>query len=700
MLKRFCRPAPLLYLAAMAHAQTSTQPGTQTSTQPSAPSAPTKVYPIQAELVSSLSTAKLKVGDTLLAKLKAEWIYAGCTLPRASAITGHVTALSLRSKTSRTTLSLLFDAPCGAADPQPLTWIALLAPDDSALAGLHDGNPVRRQAFRSATFGESGGIGQTGIESRVDMTGHQNPNFPVEIGPAPDRSHPRPTSVFTGQVWNLPDLKLDVASGPLGSSVLSAPKKDLHLAAGSVFVLSPAAPSATASSASPAISSTASPANTSPTAKDPAATYKDQCQPSTCTVVSRAASGPSPDPAQTLPLADLGYHRLKSAEMLDVEFGAALAYLGPDHLLFTFNPHTLVPRQSATDPADHPHMVRAVLFSLRTSAIESVSDWRVADDRQYLWPIAADRILVHSGDRLRLLALVPTDPGLPEAQALPARLQELASVSIPTRLAFVRHAPDQRHIAVGIIRELHTPEVHARLAEATSNAPEEEVSVLLLNGDLKPLGSFRQSSYALPPILSDTGRVTLLHAGGEHWRYAETTWSDQTGQSGQTLTLARLTSACIPEMSTLSADLFFVTGCDFKTVDRWYRILRSDGTAVLKGSLLSQDLQPLPAADASGDTVALALPSAHVGYLPNSPFHGADLSGEVVRVFRSTDGRAIFTAGLHAPTPTRQPVAFAPDGRSLAVLDGDRIVIYPLQPSGEPSPQPAVAASPTPSTLP
>lgn len=628
-----------------------------------APPSPEKTYPVQAELVGSLSSANLRIGDRVLAKLKQEWTNGGCTLPRGSALTGHVTSLDLWSRTSKfTRVGLLFDVACATETVQPLTWIALLGPDDSDLAGLHDSNPVARQALRSASFDESNSLkSPTNTQSNhTDLSGRQDTSLPAFLGPAPDRSHPRPTSVFTGQVWGIHDLTLGVSTGPLGSSVLSSPRKNLHLVAGSVLVLSPTRTPATSYSAAstPAAPPPSTFAAATPAALETAA-FAEACQPPTCALIPRSGGLLPVSPAQTIPLHTLNYHHLKSAEMRDFEFGAALAYLGPHHLLFTFNPHTLVQRHPADDPANHPHMVRAILFNLATATIEAAYDWRVNDDRQYLWPLADDQVLVHSEDRLRILALnsrpTPGPAGSASGVATPpAALEEINSVPLSSSLAFVRTAPDRQHIAVGVLHELHAKDVHKALAEANANGAEEEVSILLLDQALQPIGSSRQSSFAAPPVFSNSGRIHLLHSGGDRWRYAETSWS------GSPRTLAHLRSACIPELSSLTADLFFVMGCDVSTTDRWYRVLRSDGSTALKGTLLLHEMPPLPIARISGEAFALALPSARIGYSANSPFHGRDLASEVVRIFRASDGQSLLSIGIHAPSPTRQPLAFAP----------------------------------------
>lgn len=622
---------------------------------------------MQAELVSSLTVSKLKVGEVVLAKLTKEWTVEHCTMPRGAVVSGRVTSLTPKSQSSKvSSVGLLFEANCGEAVTQPLLWIALLAPDNSGLAGLHDGNPVAVQALRNASFGEGGGIGSSGIESHVDMSGRQNPSLPAFLGPAPDRSHPRPTSVFTGQVWGLEGMTLSAGTGTLGSSVLSSKKKSLQLPVGTVLVLSgtstPLPPQAAAASAE-----TRPVRPAAVTQDEPAFALSEACQPATCAVAPHGGGevASSVTPVQTISLGGLNYHRLRSAEMMDLEFGAALAYLGPDRLLFTFNPHGLITRSAQDDPVSQPHMVTAVVFNLRTSAIEARYSWRVGDDRQYLWQLTGDRVLLHDGERLRMLA--------PDLEG--AGLKEIAAVPLSSRLAFVRIAPDRRHLAVGVVRELHTPDVHAKLVEANVNGAEEEVLVMLLDAELAPIEKTRQSSFAMPPVLSDRGLVTLLHGGGERWRYQEKGWG------GEVRTVARLRSACIPEMTSLSSGLFFVSGCDTRASSRWYRVLRSDGSVALKGTLLSGDMKPLPVADLSGNTFGLALPTAREGYVPTSPFHGVDLSSEAVRVFRSADGRTVFSMGMHAPAPTKQPMAFAPDGAQLAVLDGDEVKIFALGPT-------------------
>jgi len=45
-------------------------------------------------------------------------------------------------------------------------------------------------------------------------------------------------------------------------------------------------------------------------------------------------------------------------------------------------------------------------------------------------------------------------------------------VSIDGPLAFVRVTPDGNFVAIGVIRERHTPELHAQLSESLGSDPE------------------------------------------------------------------------------------------------------------------------------------------------------------------------------------------------------------------------------------
>lgn len=622
-----------------------------------------KVHPIEAELVSSLKVPGAKQGDRILAKLEKVWSYQGCTLPRGSVIAGIVKSITEAGvdKAKETQVSLLFSVSCGDMKDQALRWIALLGPEDLDLAGLHDGNPVAVQAFRSSSFGEGGGVGSGAAtqQNHVDLSGRQTPNFPVFVDPVRDTRVPRPAAVKTGEVWRIPRLSLRVSEGPEKSSVLSTTKKHLSVPSHATVVLTLPGEAPPTIGETTSVVAAAGTVGNRGAATAPLPSEKIACEPSTCAFApSTEESGADPRPVKTLSLSGLGYRRLRAAELQDLEYGAAMAFLGTDRLLFTFDPHTLISRSTEDAPESAAHMVRGVIFNLETGEAEQSLDWRVSDTKQYLWQMSQGQVLVHNGDSLSWIGGGGDESG------------ELATLKLSGPLAFVRSSPDRRHFAVGVRRELHSAEDHAVLAVYNSSGPEEEVTVSLLNDKLEKLSETRQSSLAMLPILSNGGRIVLAHGGGERWLVSEMGWE------GGSRLVGRVNSFCVPRIESLGQELLLVAGCAANREERWYRVMRMDGSLVLKGSLRSEEVRPIALTEPGEGLFALALPRGNAGYVPDTLFRGTDLSSETVRVYRSGNGESLFSAKIHLPAPTKQPVAFG-DGR-IAVLDGDSIVLYDL----------------------
>ncbi len=626
--------------------------------------------PLEVELTRSLSSQSMHVGDEVLGKVKETWSDGRCRLAAASVIHGKVLSADFAAK--HKTVALSFEYRCASDNDEPhkLIWLALLAP-----LPVDDGHRLITAGFHSPSFGEGGGLGQSGNsfhDTNRDMSGRQNATLPISYQDS-DADKRHSSTIKTGEVWKLPHLKLEVGKGPEQSSVLSSTEKTLHLPVGSILVLLPesAAYQPVAHTAGPALAAPLPPAVKLPPEIGP-------CLPAACTSASTALGGGTvaSTPVQSISLAHLGYGRLKSAEMRDLDFGAAVAFLGPDQLLFTFNPHMLVPREPTDRPEDRPHMVRAVLFDRSSGAVVRTESWRVPDDRQYLWVVDGEHVAVHDGDRLRWLG-----PGLLETQSL----------ALGGSLAWLRVSPDRQHYAVATVHELHTPREHAELAAADAAGPEEQVLVRLLDGGLRPVGELVASSRALPPVLLDAGRVELWRTGKDTYYLRETAWAtagqrapaaaaesaEGTAAPAKQRSFARVRSACVPHLTSLAANLLMEEGCRGVDEDRWVRVLRPDGSPVLETGIGWREFAPMPASGGGSGLFALTVAGMNVDHVRGSPFHGTDLHGETVRVYRAGDGREIFAARISDPLPARQPVALSPDGRAVAVIDGGHLLLYP-----------------------
>jgi len=626
--------------------------------------------PVQATLVKSLQADRVRVGDPILAKVAVEWKSPQCWLRKAAILQGRIVAADARSKTNKiSTIALLFEnGQCGGRDMKPLllTLVAVVAPDPSMDEGLYEGQQTQSLseapglAIGGATaagpaLGGSGGGGLRSLQGAVATT--------FSLPPRPKQ----PKAVLPGQVIGLGNIKLGVGTGPQGSSVLSNAKHEVRLEIGSQLVLVPRldapGPSKSASSVGvpgiPVPPSLSTPTPSAGAGPEPniSADETEICSPPHCSIaLATDETGPKTAKASAiLSVKELGYPLLPTREMFGLDYEAAISYLGNKELLFTFNPHRLVPRSGPESNGRTMRIIRGVLINLATMKVARIVDWRVQDSMRYLWPIGQDKVLVHSGSELRLYG-----PGL--------KLEQNLALGGP--LAFVRTSPSGRYIAVGVLQERHSEAVHRQLAEAENREPEEDVQVKVVDANLRVLTTVVRSSREAQPVLSDLGEVRIPTIGKNHWRIVEYTWT------GQRRVLAQLTSSCIPQAASLPPNLLFVVGCDAWAPGKWYRVLGPHGKPVLKGSFPAEDLNQTVAGSFEGGAFAVGVAKFAHALATDSLFHATDLESEYVSVYAAENGRRLFGVTTSSPVPTEQTYALSPAGDQLAVLGEDQISVY------------------------
>jgi hypothetical protein len=609
---------------------------------------PTDRTPIQAELLKSIEAGRVQVGDPVYARVALAWKNPSCKLREGAILKGRIVTQTPRSKTAKSSdVAFLFDSgQCGGRDmkPLPLTVAAVLAPDPidgSSLFGDRDNQPLNE------AVGLSLNGGMRSLQGAADAAILE-----------PPRNNP-PQTVMPGQIIGIADMKIAVGSGPEGSSILTSEKHNLRLQSGSKLVLVPSL-TADVTNSNPAASTPgAAPATPNPFSDAEAIEDAEICVPPACSLALTAGPPEATSRAAdfTLPVASLGFAASADQAMYDLDHADTISYLGPNRLLFTFNPHLLVPRTNADVDLPNLHVVRAAVIDLSTMKVLRTVDWRIHDTRQYLWSIGADHVLVHVGGELRLY-----DLNLKVQQRLP----------LNGPLAFVAVAPSGSYLAAGIVRERHTGAIHRELREAEDREPEEDVEVKVLDSNFHPLASVMRSSRDVPPVLSDGGEIRIPTIGKNRWRIAEYTWTNQRR------ILAQVSSTCRPEAESVPPNLLFVTGCDRLGSGKWFRMLRPDGKLVLKGESESTE----KGHTASG-TVGTAFFAVGVSELAkamdeSSPFHSSDLKSLHVGVYRVENGKKITDVTIPDPLPTVQTFALSPDNRHLAVLESDQIVFYSL----------------------
>ena len=602
--------------------------------------------PIEAKLVGSLQAGRVRVGDPVLAKVQVAWEGSDCSLREGAILRGHVLAQTPRSKTTKTSeIAVLFDgAECEGSEMKPLslTLAALLSRDPRS-----DPNAYEKMALSSALGSIQNGAIERGEPGRARVTPSQ-----IRLTRITEPMRQKgPQTVKPGDVVGIVGVKLAVASGPEGSSVISSVRYNLNLEAATRMVL--------VTNARVLVTAKAAVSTPVPTAPEPEPILDETevCMPPACSIaLSASDSEGRARSAVNLPIKNLGFPSPPTREMSRFDHEAAIAYLG-DELLFTFNPHTMVARPGLEAEARTVRLIRGALINLSTSKVKKVIDWRVPDYEQYLWSIGSRKVLVHAGRELKLFG-----PGL--------RLEH--SLALDGPLAFLRPSPSGSYIAIGITHERHSEEVHRQLREAEDQEPEEDVNVRVLDADFRTIINVNRSSRDRPPVLLDDGEVQTLNAGGTRWRIVDTNWK------GEQRILAKMSSACRPQTNSLPPNLLFVVGCDMEAYGRWYRVLGNDGRPLLKGKSPSDELEQFASGSGAGADFAVGISKVVKPRMANDTFHASDLKSQRVAVYSSDNGRRLLAVDIPTPLPTFQTFALSADGSQLAVLEGDDISLYAL----------------------
>ncbi len=466
-----------------------------------------------------------------------------------------------------------------------------------------------------------------------------------------------------GDVIDIKGLKLQVASGPNQSSVLTSKDRDVSLGKYTQFLLVPASLAFRPVDASPVslhTRNTPDPSQPLPPAPHAAAFVDslETCAPPGCAVDLPVTTQELSGHVQaSIPVRTLGYTPRANKVFDAFDHEDALAWLGPHQLLLAMNPHTLIPRDGNSKKAGTVRVIRAVLIDADNHAVLQAVDWELADYARYLWQLDGDRILVHVGNELRVYA-----PGLKVESRIP----------LAGPLAFVRIAPNGQLMAVATLRERHSAELHSRLREDSGAEPEEDVDVQILDKEFKTIAETSTSSGLLPPTLLNEGQVKLLAQPKDRYRLAITTWDNKTA------TLARFGSLCTPDLSSVAPDLLFLMTCNVTDGATEYRVLRADGKLLLRGKSGSKEVGQDAIGNNQNRTFAVKVVHANRDLSPGEQFRGSELESEEVRIYRASDGKRLLAVTIDEPGTSHGGYAFSPDGSQLAVLAGSEIRLFPV----------------------
>jgi hypothetical protein len=613
--------------------------------------------PLQTELVGPLDISRVHLGSPVLAKLDVAWSGPGCKLRANSILAGHIAEIEPRTKQNHISrVTVLFDtADCDGAHsvPYPTSLVAVLAGTLGGDQNLAEG-PALADAI-GLTAGSTSSASTPG--SNGLMRSAMQASAITDYSPLPVRK--LPSQVLSGQVIGLSQIRLSVNTGLNGGSVLSAPNHDLRLESSTHLILMPrsAPPSTdaadTSSKSMPSGSTPSAMAAILPTPETVDET--DVCSSACTTITGIDFSTPTTTKAGGLSVTNLGYMPKEKREITSFGYDAALTYLDGQNLLFTFDPHKLRERGGGV-LQEFTRSVRAVLIDPASQQVKRILDWRVEGEGRYIWRVGPDKLLVHVGHQLRLFG--------PD-------LASIRSVSVPGPLAWISAAPSGNHFAVGIYRERHTADVHRELIEATGDEPEEDIEVRVYDENLNLLLTAPRSAESYQPVLSDLGEIRVRSIGHAHWQISEYRW-DHTEHN-----IARTTSYCRPRISAALSGYLFIVGCDSTPGTRWYRMIGPDGHPVLRAFSPSEEIEQTCSSITSDEfavrVVRLTTPLAF-----GQTFRKTDIQHEEVNVYRTSDGRRLFSTAAAEVPLSEQSFALSPNGSQLALIGDSSINFYPI----------------------
>jgi hypothetical protein len=369
---------------------------------------------------------------------------------------------------------------------------------------------------------------------------------------------------------------------------------------------------------------------------------------------------------RTLSLRALGYRVRTNQVLRSLADDAAVAFLGENQVLVTFNLHPLVKRSpSEADRSTEPRIIRALLLSAASGKVLRASEWRVPERGPYLWPLDHGRVLARTGNSLAIFGPSLVGPSL-------AIVQQWTP---PGSVRFVRISPSRSLIVVGVERERHTPEQHRVLAGflGPDRAPEEDEDLTLLDEKLKVLGTESLNDAASLPAILDSG-IVLSDAGTrQRWMVHQLTWAHKKQP------IVRVVSSCPIRVDTLPSNLILLAGCAPDAASYWYKVVRPDGKVLLTGTTPSQAWVESADAPPGGKVFAIGIAEATRPVNFQQGMVASDFSSVTVSIYRSTDGRRIFATRSSHGAVNRHSFALSEAGDRLAILSGDDLSLYRIQ---------------------
>ncbi|HEX8811435.1 MAG TPA: VWA domain-containing protein, partial [Terracidiphilus sp.] len=305
-------------------------------------------------------------------------------------------------------------------------------------------------------------------------------------------------------------------------------------------------------------------------------------------------------------------------------------------------------------------MIHAVVLELPSGKVVREADWYLHDHQRYLWSMGSGHILLR---RLNSLYL------------LDASLQEKLLLNSPKPFLWIAVTPDGKQI----IAERRIDEPGATKAKASNQAAKPKVQIDFLDSTTMSVQRIIKSEGAVNLEALSTGFPDVIHG------YSGKVWLVRFGPSGsQRENITRVRSHCVPDLMFSSENTLLVGRCAMKSSDYSVSSFTVTGRFLWRQHWSEHRYTPKVQRSEDGSRIAVSSVARVM-----EPTASADQDSEEsddadrglqqdIQVLDTASGTEVLSLTVAPPTLTAQNVALAPDGRTLVLLQGNALEVFPL----------------------
>jgi VWFA-related protein len=363
-------------------------------------------------------------------------------------------------------------------------------------------------------------------------------------------------------------------------------------------------------------------------------------------------------PAARIDLTSVGYRDFSAMARRSSAANLSISFLDSDHVLFTFNPKKLFHRLPECPPSHEDRLVHAAVFDVSTGKVQKETDWYLHDDRRYLWPLGAGKVLLR-----RLNSLYVVD----------AELHEKLLFTSPKDVLWTAVTPDGKQV---ILETAYDAPVSGTRAKA---APKTRVRIEFLDTNSLAVQRVVKSEKAVNMEATSSGFASVI--SGVSGRV----WLIRFGPTEQERTnIARVRSRRAPDVLYLSGNTMLIGRNSTSTQGYSVSAFTVTGNRLWRQHWDSHQYWAAIASSEDGSRFAISTLKV-VDTPPSNPeTDNSDSRPEAleqrIQVLDTASGTPVLSVMASPVILDGQNFSLSPDGGRFVVLHGTALESYDLSP--------------------